>query len=632
MCGIVGIVSLDKNKISEREKTRIEEAMEAMKTRGPDMASIYHDDRVIVGHVRLSILDIKGDGSLQPIKDRSAVLAYNGEIYNWNDGYVSFKERKKYQDIKSDTQYLWEGLRKDGIQFCEKLNGMYAFFYYDRLAGKVYLVRDKYGIKPIFYIIKNGFLFFASTLISLKIIADDLTFSRVTISESLKYGFPLDENSFYEDVFLLRPGSYIESCLNYNLIKSVTYFEIGLSSKQKPKIISKKNIEQKIYGAIDCSVKRQLISDVPVGLFLSGGIDSNVIAYHARKYEPKIKTYTAVFDGQLSEDAKTAIESARKLDLEHELIDISLTDVIKDLTTIVRSSGYPLLDYAALPLFLMAKKVREDNIKVVLQGDGGDELFGGYDRYRYLKLSEKMKTLMPLIRVLNKKQRGIKGKRLERFICNLSLMDKSDRAFSFLSMINDDVIDKIFISKIGKSNASNLFYNNNLRNFARYYENLSASEVMNLIDWKVTLPNSFFLKVDFSTMASSIEARVPFLDDNVVALARQLNFNEGIGIISGKKVLRNIYKKKILGEVFKGKRGFTVPVRNWFLTDLSDYLLALAKKSDISEIIDFNYLKVLVFEHRNSISDNSLLLWRILVLCIWWNSNTHSKSKGSCID
>ena len=373
MCGICGYVS-EKN-------INIEEMNSSIVHRGPDNQEFFKERDIGLGHTRLSILDLR-DESNQPMVSRSGryVLVYNGEIYNFIELKKELEELGVVFSRHSDTEVVLEGFEVWGRDLFEKLNGMFAFSIYDKELNKIYIVRDRFGVKPLYYYSYGDDFIFGSEIKS--ILASNIVEKKLDyqgLYEYLHFATTLGETTFYENIKKLEPGYYIEYSIDkreFEIHKYKLNYEVTQSTDSLDDAI--KNIRE----LFEASVKRQLVSDVPVGIFLSGGIDSTAItAYATKHYKGKIKTFSAGFDYDGGDnELPNAKFIAEHFDTEHHELSITGDNTIKILEEVNHYFDQPFGDAANIPLYLMTKELKGKE-KVILQGDGGDELFAGYHRY-----------------------------------------------------------------------------------------------------------------------------------------------------------------------------------------------------------------------------------------------------------
>ena len=379
MCGITGIYNINKKNV---DKETITKMTDSLIHRGPDSGNFMLSNNVALGHRRLSIIDLSQLGD-QPMSTKNGrfTIVYNGEVYNFPE--IKIQLEKLGYDFKSssDTEVILIAFQEYGESCFELLNGMFALAIFDSEKDLLYLARDRFGIKPLYYFLNDETFLFGSEIKAIKCSSGiRFTIDPQALTEYLWYGNPMGENTVYKEVKEVAAGSFLK--IGPDGIKSISYFNIN---KIPETSLSEKEIIEKTRNLLEKSVKRHLISDVPVGIFLSGGIDSSAItAFASKHYKGKLKTYSVDFDYDKGiSELPLAKEIAKTYNTDHHEVHVSNIDVIETIEELVRGHDEPFGDAADIPLYLLSKKLK-GSVKVVLQGDGGDEFFGGYSRYNTL--------------------------------------------------------------------------------------------------------------------------------------------------------------------------------------------------------------------------------------------------------
>lgn len=524
MCGIVGFVSRASRQISSTAEHRAQ-ALEALRHRGPDAQGQYEESNVWLGHTRLSILDLSEAGS-QPMKsaDERFVISYNGEVYNFRE----LAARYNLDNLRShsDTEVVLRLFAKLGAESFRELNGMFAFALYDRLEQKVWLVRDRFGIKPLYYKVDSEDLIFASEIKAIsKFDTASPTIELSALHEWLYYGNPLGGRTLYDGVRQLLPGQYFEIDVKSFKYEIGIYWSLKQAATTERKHISRKEAVTETRRLIEQAIRRQLVSDVPVGVFLSGGIDSSAIAaFASRHYPGRLATYSAGFD--FAPDGGELPKAKRVAELygtEHHEVQIGGGDIGGLVEKMIDHHDMPFSDAANIPLYLMAAQLRGQT-KVVLQGDGGDEVFGGYRRYATLNY---YRLLNPIARLLEHIQKyspkSVMHYRIQRYLHAFAAKDLSSTMALLLTPENrDSRPSKVFSPALSQRiiGAGDPFAR--YREMQAEFRDQDIGNQMSLVDMSIILPNTYLEKVDRSTMAASIEVRVPFLDDDLVSYLVQL--------------------------------------------------------------------------------------------------------------
>lgn len=625
MCGIVGLASLSSATLTDKNSL-FKRALDSIHHRGPDCNGEYRTDSVWLGHTRLSILDLSDAGN-QPMKSSNEryVLSYNGEVYNFRE----LAREEGFDELQScsDTEVVLRLFSRYGIKSLSRLNGMFAFAILDTQEQNLWLVRDRLGIKPLYICERNETLAFASELSAINVQSDGPgKFDLTGLHEWLYYGNALGGKTLYRDIRQVRPGHYLEVDLSSGKITDHAYWSLRKQSQNKTAIgSSRQKIISRTGQLLETAVRRQLVSDVPVGLFLSGGIDSSAIAaFASRHYEGRLATYSVGFD--FAPDAGELPRAKRVAQLygtEHHELQISGRDVGELVEKLVAHHGMPFSDAANIPLYLMASQI-SSHTKVVLQGDGGDELFGGYRRYATTKFHTVLRPLARLIKPLHgMTARSATHYRVQRY---LKIFAAEDMGTIMALMLTPEMRDGnalgIFDSDLAKriDEASDPFAH--YRETQSLFQDLDISNQMSMIDLAVILPDTFLEKVDRSTMAASLEVRVPFLDNDLVDYVIGLSGRQKISYGRKKWLLKEALKGVVPDEVLFGqKRGLSVPYGYWLQTSL--------KTMFFDHLQQFNrmYPKVLNVEHVQRLFDrtksgrenHAALLWKTLNFVIWAN-------------
>jgi len=625
MCGIAGIVSRVDGGLEDRAAlTRT--ALDCLHHRGPDGRGEYLDGSVWLGHVRLSILDLTVAGN-QPmvINDGQFVICYNGEVYNYSELVQSLTIEGLHSH--SDTEVVLSAFAKFGVAAISRFNGMFAFAIYDRQRQKLWLVRDRLGIKPLYYRIDEQGLIFASEIKAL--IAMDPATPECDLSslhEWLFYGNTLGERTLYQGIRQLLPGHYLEL--------DITTFEHRIEEYWTPKRqstlsqvqISTDDMIVETRRLLEQAVKRQLVSDVPVGIFLSGGIDSSAItAFATKHYAGRLATYTAGFDFDKGvNELPKARRVAQLYGTEHNEIHVSGFEIADTVEKMVHHHDMPFSDAANIPLYLLAAKI-SNKTKVILQGDGGDELFGGYRRYSTLSFLKIFRFLARQGQFINKvTPASAHYFRRQRY---LNALASDDLAMTMALLLTEED---------GKSRPAVMFTAEfqqeierhdpfvRYRQCQRYFEDHDIINQMSLVDSMIVLPDIFLEKVDRSTMAASLEARVPFLDHDLVDYCMRIPGHRKVPMGRKKWLLKKALEDIVPNDVLYGnKTGFGVPFGYWLRGALKPMFFDHLEQFQRARpgVLDAKVIHDWYDEHVSRRRDRSFLLWKVLNFMIWANKS-----------
>ncbi|WNF36639.1 asparagine synthase (glutamine-hydrolyzing) [Bacillaceae bacterium IKA-2] len=608
MCGFVGIVRNDNIQKINSEKWA--ESLKAIHHRGPDSSGEYHDERVEFGFKRLSIIDVEHGDQPLSYQDRYQII-FNGEIYN----YIELKQKLIESGFSfktaSDTEVVLAMYAHKGKKCVNELRGMFAFAIWDSENETLFAARDSFGIKPFYYFETEERLFFSSEQKSIKIVTEQHELSQENIQHFLTYQYVPEPGCLSKNIFKLKPGHYLIKKPNKKLL-TVCYDKKSFEPMNK----SFSEFASKTRQALEDSVAKHMRSDVPVGAFLSSGIDSTIIVAIAKEHNPKLKTFTVGFETEGFSEVDLAKETAGELGVENIHKLITPEEFIGELGNIMWHMDDPVADPAAVPLYFVAKEASK-HVKVVLSGEGADELFGGYNIYREplaLKwidwLPKSMKILLKRLTLIFPE--GIKGKNYllrgttplsERYVGNAYIFSEKEKH----QLLTDFTPNKPFTT-ITKG-----FYNDS--------EAYGESSQMQYIDLNTWLPGDILVKADRMTMAHSLELRVPFLDKEVFDIARQIPDHAKISHGTTKYVLREAVKGLVPDSVlYRKKLGFPVPIRHWLRNELYDWAKNVINFSATTDVI-FNKAEVLSLleEHASKKKDNSRKLWAVLSFMIWYS-------------
>lgn len=625
MCGIVGVVGsceLSHQKYS----SLLDQALEKLSHRGPDGIGKFIDKRVAFGHARLSVLDLSAAGH-QPMISLCSnyVISYNGEVYNFQSLREKLEQKGSKFISRTDTEVVLEHFKNGGVSALGALNGMFAFSIYDKNAGKVFVARDRFGIKPLYYKSDQDKVVFASEIKGIDAIFGKSDLNKDALAEWSYFGTSLRDKTVHAGIKQLLPGHFLEIDVSSLKCRTVPYWRVELVSKNARKEkYELSDVVAKTRELLEQAVQKQLVADVDVGVFLSGGLDSSAItAFAAKHYDRPLKTYSVDFDFDSdASELKKAAMIAKEFRTDHFEFQVSGYDVADIVQKMVYHHDGPFSDAANIPLYLLGERVR-DSTKVVLQGDGGDELFAGYRRYT--TLSAYGNSLRHLMRGLSLMHRKLCKPNKQYF--------SRQRYLNALGANGDAEVMALLLTVEDQLRPPTRIFREELRQrldevdpFEAYREcderfsNEDLVQRMLYTDTQLILPNVFLEKVDRATMATSIEVRVPFLDNDLSEFIMSLPSSFKIKRGNKKWLLKQALKGVLPQEILTAKKsGFGVPFGFWLQGPLfelfNDSITTL--KSQGSEIFDWEYVDLLQREHSKGLRDNSFLLWKVLNLMLW---------------
>lgn len=616
MCGIVGWVGGQKPFSPEC----FESALSALHHRGPDYGDyIKVGDRALLGHRRLAILDLDARAN-QPMKSRCGrfYIVFNGEIFN----YVSLRKKLTANGVvfstSSDTEVLLEGLALYGEHFIQELNGFFSFALYDTLHDETLLVRDRLGIKPLYYHDSDKGFYFASELKPLVRLGVPPKISIGVLKEYLLYTYVPEPLSMVEGVKRLRPGHVLRYSPK-NGVNTEAYYSTERATE--PTSLSFYQAAKECKEKIQQSVGLRMVADVPLGSFLSGGVDSSIIASVAQKLHGGIQTYSIGFvQNKFFDETREASLTAAKLGCKHHNIVLENNIIERGLSDFFDAMDEPFADSSAINVFHLCRSVK-NNITVALSGDGADEVFAGYNKHRALMMSlnPKYRMLVQLIKPAANlfsptrgSRLGNKVRQLQRFARGVAMNDR-DR-YAYWASFSD--IDDVLRSMKEDTSMNGPFFAQNVSH--------SISDINDflLCDQRLVLPSDMLTKVDRMSMATSLEVRVPFLDHSLVDFVNSLPGSYKITSGSTKRILRQAFQDDLPAEVFRRpKRGFEVPLEEWVRTILSPRIEQYIRREYLDDQGLFDYDGVFdIFESNRITSspEKSAFLYAFLVFQEWW--------------
>jgi len=606
MCAISGYYS-DIYKTSPDE---FKLALNSMTHRGPDATDTYCYKNLFVGHNRLSIIDLSNQAN-QPMHSDCGkyIIVFNGEIYN-------YKELQKQYNIKqstnSDTETLLKLYSIVGEKLPELLNGMFAFAIYDKNKNEIFIARDKFGIKPLFYYCDDSVFAFSSelkALLNYKYIKSKIKLNYLSIKRYLHLGYIPSPLTIYNNIYKF-PASTFAVYKNNNLKFEKYYdFENTISNDV---LKNENDALNKLETLLTDSIKIRLQCDVAFGTLLSGGNDSGLItALAAKNSSSKINTYTIGFSEQSYNEAPFAKQIANYLNTTHHEFIVSENDAIKLIPEILTSYDEPFADSSALPTMLVSK-MASNNVKMVLSGDGGDELFHGYGAYKWANrfsntaFSLSRKTIANTLKYGNNRQKRVSHLLSYNNNYNIYSHIFSQEQYFF----SEPEINQICNSPITNCNDFD-FKTPELK------RKLSPAEKQSLFDLNYYLPDDLLVKVDRASMKYSLEVRVPFLDYRIVEFAYNLHHSLKINNNEQKYILKKLLYKHVPQDLYnRNKKGFSIPLNNWLKHDLKYLIDDNLNKNEIEKhnIFDYNEVFLLIKKFENG--DNYLYnrLWNIIIL------------------
>ncbi len=621
MCGIVGIVRSDKSDVDEALLARM---CAAIRHRGPDDDGFYLNGAVGLGMRRLAIIDLKS--GKQPIhnQDRTAWIVYNGEIYNYRELRDQLEKLGHTFYTNSDTEAIIHAYDQYGADCPKYLRGMFAFAIWDERTEELFLARDRVGKKPLLYAEVNGQFVFGSEFSALLLHPD---ISKEVDAEALHHYLsfmcvpaPL---TAYRSIRKLEPGHSLR--WRKGEIKIQRYWQPDFSKKVD---YSEEEAGERAIEILRDAVKVRLMSEVPLGAFLSGGIDSSaVVALMSEESSTPVKTFSIGFEEQDFSELHHARRVAEHVGADHHEF-IVRPDALEVLPILVEHYGEPYADSSAIPTYYVARETRR-HVTVALNGDGGDESFAGYERYAAMRLAERYHRIPAILRDRVMRQaidlmpssetkRG-RVRDLKRFIQAASL-PKVERYLRWVSVFDTQGKQDLYSDEFQRE-TQNVSTANTLNPWFARANGSGIVDAALLTDIMTYLPNDLLVKVDIATMANSLEARSPFLDHHVMEFAASLPEKFKLRGLTSKYLLKRILKKLLPAEnLDRRKMGFGVPIGPWLRTTLQPFLReTLLNEAALRRgLFKPEAVKQLVELHTRGERDHSHQLWTLLMLELWF--------------
>lgn len=622
MCGIAGFTRF-------HHQTGDAETLKSMGNaiyhRGPDAGGEYLDEGIGLCHRRLSIIDLSAAGT-QPMhsSDNNLAIVFNGEIYNFQDLRDELSSQGHTFNTKTDTEVLLALYQRDGASMVNHINGMFAFAIWDKTQQTLFIARDRLGKKPLYYYHDNGYFVFGSELKALhqapqvpKIIRPDAVYDFFT------YQYIPDPKTIYQHIYKLEPGHTLT--IDKNGINKAQYWNLSFKNQRSD---SAETIATDLLAVINQSVKERMVSDVPLGAFLSGGVDSSgVVGLMAQNSDKPVTTCSIGFDSEKFDEVKFAQVIADQFKTDHHEFTVK-ENVQDNLEKIAAFFDEPFADPSLIPTYFVSELARQQ-VTVALAGDGGDEGFAGYSKYATDAMENKIRNLFPAF-----VRKNIFGKIAPLLAnCNSTLGRKAhtllntlshDPAYGFFltnSFFNETLFNSLatdnFKQQLGDYHPSSIT--------TRHYNNADADDHLSKIlytDIKTYLPGDILVKVDRMSMANSLEVRAPLLDYHVIEFAAKvpsaLKYNKG----DKKHILKKAFSKLLSHDtLYRKKMGFSVPLAQWLRNEIKDQAEATLFNAPhgLADYFNIEQVKILWDKHQNNEQDYSTELWSMLMFQLWFN-------------
>lgn len=619
MCGILGYYGSKPELFSKTEPLKI------LSHRGPDFMDDVIGDEYYLGQTRLSIIDLseKGNQPMTDEKDRYVII-FNGEIYNHQE--LRDVELKNFKfNSHSDTETLLYGLIKEGTSFLNKLNGIFAFSFLDKKTGEFIVARDQFGVKPLYYFQDDYEIFFSSEIKAMLPSLKNKEIDEEALKNYINFLWAPGRLTPFKHIHKLLPGHVIEGNVSKLISNKVSrYYSIPLNNKSFSDLNEEALIDL-LDEKLSKAVSRQMMSDVPLGFFLSGGLDSSLIVAMAKKQFPhqSISCYTIKSDlgavEGFEDDLGYAKQVADYLDVSLKIVDAS-KDILKYFDKVIYHLDEPQADPAPINVYNICKQAKKDGIKVLIGGTAGDDVFSGYRRHQALKAESFINKTPKFVRkglktgVQKLKVKNAIVRRVSKLVRDIDL-SKEDRMIGYFNWIDEGILNDLFL-------ATNKF---DLKKYFLELRDLikdQPSDLNRMLFWELNtfLPDHNLNYTDKLSMATGVEVRVPFLDKELVEFSTiippelKLKGSETKYIL--KKVAERYLPKKV---IYRSKTGFGAPVREWILNEMNSLVNDYLSKEVIEKRKIFNYDKIqlLIENNKKGVVDASYTIWSLLAIESW---------------
>jgi len=575
MCGICGVFSFA-GEIDNARK-RIGNALSTLKNRGPEVQAGFFENNIALGHSRLSIIDIS-EAANQPFTDKSGryTIVFNGAIYNYRQLRNDLAARGFSFRTESDTEVLLNWLIYKGPAGLNDLQGFFAFAFFDQRDGTLLLARDRFGKKPLLYSLSEKELVFASEMKAMLQLGIEKHLDPVSMYTYFQLNYIPGPWSIYQGVMKLMPGHYMLIAQGKNEIQS--YYKIPGSSPEQYKRITYGSAQQLLHQKMENAVQKRLVADVPLGAFLSGGIDSSVVVALASRHVDKLQTFSIGFrDEPLFDETHYAQSVARMHKTNHTVFSLTTDDLLDCLYDVLDYTDEPFADSSALAVFILSRETKS-RVTVALSGDGADEMFAGYNKHMaHLKalrggiMAHILKVIHPALSFLPQGRNtrlGNRVRQLHRFAQGMALND-AQRYWRWAAFDDESYPGNLLLKGANQNDYAT-------RKALLLADVLNSGEINNILrnDMHLVLTNDMLTKVDMMSMANSLEVRVPFLDHDLVEFVFSLPGEFKIDDHQRKRILKDTFRNLLPPELHnRPKQGFEVPLLGWFRKELKEKIM-----------------------------------------------------------
>ena len=635
MCGIAGIVNLAGESLPPESSQWVKAMTDRMEHRGPDGEGLWMGGPVCLGHRRLSIIDLAGGTQPMLSHDRRFSIVFNGEIYNYAALRRELEEYGGRFDTQSDTEVILEGYRYWGMDCLEHFEGMFGFALWDVTHQRLFCARDRFGKKPFFYTLQNGQLYFASELSALEEVRHlRFTVAPESVIRYLAYEYVPGPQTMYEEVQTLPPAHFL--LFEQGRMHQDRYWDMPVPDEQDSR--SSAELCEELRHLLTQAVQRRMVSDVPLGVFLSGGIDSTIVAgLMARHSTVPVKTFSIGFTEAAYDESRYARAAARAFGTEHHERVLSAGDCADILPKIVSGMDVPMADASVAPTWLLSAVTRE-KVTVALGGDGADELWAGYEHYIGFKVAEWFnrlpetlrQTMEALARHLPSSAGYVNPRLAVQTFLRAAHVPAWQRVQTMLTALPPDMLKSVICRDFkeyvsGKLEGDAIFAPTRLQ-----YEHWLPLEAVSPLARafhvyvRQYLPEDILVKVDRCSMLHSLEVRAPFLDRDVAEFTARLPVRHKLHGFRRKWLLKRAFADLLPREILhRNKRGFQIPVAQWLRGRLRPLMEDMLSETALRQqgIFDAKAVRALMDDHVTGRADLRKPLWTLMVFQLWWRAH-----------
>ncbi len=627
MCGISGWINL-KSRVAPQDRAVLHAMCERMKHRGPDSEGLWLEKDVALGMRRLSIIDLHTGE--QPVynEDRSVVVVMNGELYNFREVRADLEKRGHEFETHTDTEILPHLYEEYGEAMLDEINGMFAFALWDKRREKLLIARDRFGEKPLYYGVFDDKLIFGSEL---KVLLANPSVKTELNTDALRQFLSFDyvpaPASIYKNIYKLPAAHFLT--VENGEIKTRRYWNLTWK-KDDPKSATFESKTAELRDLLADAVRMRLVSDVPLGILLSGGVDSSTVAAFATRFSTeKVKTFSIGFDEDSFDESKFARQVAKHLDTEHYEDKLSVEKAADLISEIGSWLDEPMSDGSLIPTFLLSRFVRK-HVTVALGGDGGDEIFAGYPMYFAHKVANIYGRVPPILRsgliepLVNRLPVSNKNisfdYKAKRFVA-ASKFDLVARHHSYFGSFSISEQRRVLSKEILASTESDIY--KGAKELLEICDATNEIEKMQFLDINYYMAEDILTKVDRASMAVSLEVRAPFLDPRVAQFAASIPLSYKLKGSKGKYILKKAVEPLLpKGILERPKKGFGIPVADWLKGKLNPLMRDLLAPSRLKDqgLFDPDNVEKLIREHETGVASNHKQLWTLLVFQLWFDN------------